>query len=123
MRNFPCYFCQRRTHQEICSFCSSKDGIQEVVTCYAGSPSAHHYAHIYVGDKAIETVDHYDYHIRLNIICLSSWIYDIHPNTTTIHNKSYYNQTATHNLVITLPGYPLNPDNVIKKLKTILTFL
>lgn len=109
-----CYFCQseclfKSKHIYWCSQCP-RDGVASILFVEGIGPSEPEmiYAHIYTGDS-----DDLQYHIRLNFIN----DLEITKGTTTISHPYTCEPLAR------LEGYPITPSNVLRKLKTILTFL
>jgi hypothetical protein len=102
--NIPCFFCQAKLrYQELvihhgCLACC-QDPIYQALTTYRHSERRVIRGHLYL------LVKNKDYHIRC-------WVDE---KKTEVERHG--------NLLISLPGFPITPNNALKKLQTILTFL
>ena len=103
-----CYFCNEQLYPEDgqkwvvqCLGCAQKFDLYKVYTSYKDNNM--YIAHIYVYINANL------FHIRL---CLDTKTTDISPGHVNVEA-----------VIATIPGFPINLNNVKQKLETILTFL
>jgi hypothetical protein len=105
-----CFFCQINLAQEpdpgeithyACTSCSNKPPVYNVLTTYKRSMQEVTRGHLYL------TLNDKKYHIR----CVADG------------NKTEISCKDDEELVMTVPGFPITPNNAEQKLKLYLTFL
>ena len=108
-----CYFCKEIIKEEpkvgvsyYCNDCAKNHDLLHVITSVTNDVIK--YAHIYIGQEGYT----YKYHIRLDLLL----------NTTHIFGGYKADLNGNHAIITILPGFPLNPSNVHKKLKTYIIF-
>jgi hypothetical protein len=107
MMEIPCFFCQAMLTGSgptemhyVCYSCSSKSSVVTAITTYRPAEQRVVRAHLYIKHK------NKSYHIRYNLE----------------DNKTYIMNESDENLIASVSGFPITPDNAEKKFKLILTF-